>query len=249
MGLFFVYILKASVCLVGFYLFYRLLLSQETFHRFNRMALLGVLVLSGLVPFAEGTMQWFSGFNQPLLEFEEMMLMTDFEPVAVVEEAVVAPFPWRALLVVLYMAGVVFFLLRHLWSLGRMVGLIKRCRKECLDNGITLFVHDNNKVAPFSWMKIIVIAEEDLKENKDAILKHECAHIKYGHSWDLLLAELCVILQWFNPAAWLMKQELQNIHEYEADEWVIQNGIDAKRYQLLIIKKYQESRYQSDFYR
>ena len=237
MGLFFVYILKTSVCLVGFYLFYRLLLSRETFHRFNRMALLGVLVLSGLVPFAEGTMQWFSGFNQPLLELEEMILMTDFEPEAVVEEAVAAPFPWRALLVVLYMAGVVFFLLRHLWSLGRMIGLVKRCRKEYLDNGITLFVHDNNKVAPFSWMKIIVIAEEDLKENEDAILKHECAHIKYGHSWDLLLAELCVFLQWFNPAAWLLKQELQNIHEYEADEWVIQNGIDAKRYQLLIIKK------------
>ena len=237
MGLFFVYILKASVCLVGFYLFYRLLLSRETFHRFNRIALLGVLVLSGLVPFAEGTMQWFSGFNQPLLEFEEMMLMADFEPEVVVEEAVEAPFPWRALLLVFYLAGVVFFLLRHLWSLGRMVRLVNRCRKEQLDNGITLFVHDNNKVAPFSWMKIIVIAEEDLKENKDAILKHECAHIKYGHSWDLLLAELCVILQWFNPAAWLMKQELQNIHEYEADEWVIQNGIDAKRYQLLIIKK------------
>ena len=237
MGLFFVYILKASVCLVGFYLFYRLLLSRETFHRFNRIALLGVLVLSGLVPFAEGTMQWFSGFNQPLLEFEEMMLMADFEPEVVVEEAVETPFPWRALLLVVYLAGVVFFLLRHLWSLGRMVRLVNRCRKEQLDNGITLFVHDNNKVAPFSWMKIIVIAEEDLKENKDAILKHECAHIKYGHSWDLLLAELCVILQWFNPAAWLMKQELQNIHEYEADEWVIQNGIDAKRYQLLIIKK------------
>ena len=237
MGLFFVYILKASVCLVGFYLFYRLLLSRETFHRFNRIALLGVLVLSGLVPFAEGTMQWFSGFNQPLLEFEEMMLMADFEPEFVVEEAVETPFPWRALLLVVYLAGVVFFLLRHLWSLGRMVRLVNRCRKEQLDNGITLFVHDNNKVAPFSWMKIIVIAEEDLKENKDAILKHECAHIKYGHSWDLLLAELCVILQWFNPAAWLMKQELQNIHEYEADEWVIQNGIDAKRYQLLIIKK------------
>ena len=102
MGLFFVYILKASVCLVGFYLFYRLLLSRETFHRFNRMALLGVLVLSGLVPFAEGTMQWFSGFNQPLLELEEMMLMADYESEVVVEEAVAASFPWRALMLVVY---------------------------------------------------------------------------------------------------------------------------------------------------
>lgn len=63
------------------------------------------------------------------------------------------------------------------------------------------------------------------------------AHIHHRHSWDLLLTEACAWLQWFNPAIWLLKQELQNIHEYEADEEVLRQGINAKEYQMLLIKK------------
>jgi len=86
-------------------------------------------------------------------------------------------------------------------------------------------------------MKYIVISRRDWEDSKDEILTHEMAHIRYRHSWDILLSGVCVVFHWFNPAAWLLKQELQNIHEYEADECVINQGIDAKRYQLLLIKK------------
>lgn len=101
---------------------------------------------------------------------------------------------------------------------------------------VTLIVH-NKEVAPFSWMKYIVISRKDLEENGREILIHELAHIRNRHSLDLLVADVCVFFQWFNPASWLMKQELQNIHEYEADEAVIEEGVDAKQYQLLLIKK------------
>ena len=232
MGIFFVYILKTSVCLAMFYLFYRLLLSKETFHRFNRVALLGVLVLSCLIPMIEVTTHEASGF----LVLEEMMLMAEVEPAGVLDETS-NPFPWRALMLLVYMAGILFFVIRHLWSLGRMLRLLRVSRKEDLGDGITLFVHDDKEVAPFSWMKNIAVSETDLAESREAILMHERAHIHNRHSWDLLLGEVCVFFQWFNPAAWLLKQELQTIHEYEADEWVIENGIDAKTYQLLIIKK------------
>ena len=235
MGIFLVYILKSSVCLALFYLFYRLLLSKETFHRFNRLALLGLLVLSCAVPFVEVTVQEPSGMAQPFLSLEEMMGMMEVEPAAVLDETPMY-FPWKELLLLLYVGGILFFFIRHLWSLGRMVRLLRACRKEKMEEGITLYVH-REKVAPFSWMKMIVLSEDDLKENGKAILTHERAHIHNLHSWDLLLAEVCIFFQWFNPAAWLLKQELQNIHEYEADEWVIENGIDAKTYQLLIIKK------------
>ncbi|MBO5740637.1 MAG: M56 family metallopeptidase, partial [Bacteroidaceae bacterium] len=235
MGIFFVYILKSSVCLALFYLFYRLLLSKETFHRFNRVALLGVLVLSFLIPLVQVSVHEPSGVEQPFLSLEEMLLMADLEPAGVVEEASV-PFPWRALVLLVYILGIFFFLGRHLWSLGRMLRLLRTSRREKLEGGITLFVH-RAKVAPFSWMKMMAVSEEDLEENRSAILTHERAHIANRHSWDLLLAEGCIFFQWFNPAAWLLKQELQNIHEFEADEWVIENGIDAKTYQLLIIKK------------
>ena len=232
MGTFLVYILKSSVCLALFYLFYRLLLSKETFHRFNRLALLGVLVLSCAVPFVEVTVQEPSEMVQPFLSLEEMVVM---EPVVALEEMPMY-FPWKELMLLVYIGGILFFLVRHLWSLGRMVRLLRTSRREKLEGGIVLFVH-KEKVAPFSWMKMIAVSEEDLKENGQAILTHERAHIHNRHSWDLLLAEVCIFVQWFNPAAWLLKQELQTIHEYEADEWVIENGIDAKTYQLLIIKK------------
>ena len=232
MGTFLVYILKSSVCLALFYLFYRLLLSKETFHRFNRLALLGVLVLSCAVPFVEVTVQEPSELAQPFLSLEEMVVM---EPVVALDEMPMY-FPWKELMLLVYVGGILFFLVRHLWSLGRMVRLLRTSRREKLEGGIVLFVH-KEKVAPFSWMKMIAVSEEDLKENGKAILTHERAHIHHRHSWDLLLAEVCIFFQWFNPAAWLLKQELQTIHEYEADEWVIENGIDAKTYQLLIIKK------------
>ena len=235
MGIFLVYILKASVCLALFYLFYRLLLSKETFHRFNRLALLGLLVLSCAVPFMEVTVQESSEMAQPFLALEEMMGMMEVEPAGVLDETPMY-FPWKELLLLLYVGGILFFFIRHLWSLGRMVRLLRTCRKEKVEEGITLYIHQE-KVAPFSWMKMIVLSEDDLEENGKAILTHERAHIHNLHSWDLLLAEVCIFFQWFNPAAWLLKQELQNIHEYEADEWVIENGIDAKTYQLLIIKK------------
>ena len=232
MGMFFVYILKSSLCLALFYLFYRLLLSKETFHRFNRLALLGVLVLSSAIPFVEVTMQ--KSAEAGIL-FDEFMLIPEVTPSVVVEE-VSTPFPWMALVLLVYVLGIVFFWGRHLWSLARMCRVLRSSRREKMDGGITLFVH-KEKVAPFSWMNIIVLSEEDMQESGEAILTHERAHIKNRHSWDLLLAEVCIFLQWFNPAAWLLKQELQTIHEYEADEWVINNGIDAKTYQLLIIKK------------
>ena len=232
MGIFFVYILKSSVCLAMFYLFYRSLLSKETFHRFNRVALLGVLVLSCLIPMIEVTTHDASAF----LVLEEMILMAEVEPAGVLDETS-NPFPWRALMLLVYMAGILFFVIRHLWSLGRMLRLLRVSRKEDLGDGITLFVHGDKEVAPFSWMKNIAVSETDLAESREAVLTHERAHIHNRHSWDLLLGEVCVFFQWFNPAAWLLKQELQTIHEYEADEWVIENGIDAKTYQLLIIKK------------
>ena len=232
MGMFFVYILKSSLCLALFYLFYRLLLSKETFHRFNRLALLGVLALSGAIPFVKITLQKSAEAG---ISFDEFMLVPEVAPSVVMEE-VSTPFPWMALVLLVYGLGIVFFWGRHLWSLARMCRVLRSSRREKMDGGITLFIH-KEKVAPFSWMNIIVLSEEDMQESGDVILAHERAHIKNRHSWDLLLAEVCVFLQWFNPAAWLLKQELQTVHEYEADEWVINNGIDAKTYQLLIIKK------------
>ena len=234
MGLFLVYILKASLCLAVFYLFYRALMGKETFHRFNRLALLSLLVLSCLLPAIEVTVSEAPGMGQAFVSLEEMMVPVPEDEVILDESS--AALSWKEAMLLVYVLGILFFLTRHLWSFARMVALLRTSHKERLDGGITLFVH-RQQIAPFSWMKLIAVSEADLAENREAILAHERAHIANRHSWDLLLAEICAFFQWFNPAAWLLKQELQTVHEYEADEWVIRHGIDAKTYQLLLIKK------------
>ena len=236
MGAFFVYIVKSAVCLAVFYLFYRLLLSRETFHRFNRIALLGILILSCAIPFVEVTMKEPMEVSQQLLTWEELLLMANLNRTATIETAPESVITWREALLMVYLLGIVFFFLRNVWSLTRMLRLIKGSTLVRQENGITLITHQK-KIAPFSWMKFVVISEKDLKENGEEILTHEYAHIRKKHSIDLLIADVCIFFQWFNPASWLLKQELQNIHEFEADESVIAQGIDAKKYQLLLIKK------------
>ena len=236
MGAFFVYIVKSAVCLAVFYLFYRLLLSRETFHRFNRIALLGILILSCAIPFVEVTMKEPMEVSQQLLTWEELLLMANLNRTATIETAPESAIMWREALLMVYLLGIVFFFLRNVWSLTRMLRLIKGSTLVRQENGITLITHQK-EIAPFSWMKFVVISEKDLKENGEEILTHEYAHIRKRHSIDLLIADICIFFQWFNPASWLLKQELQNIHEFEADESVIAQGIDAKKYQLLLIKK------------
>lgn len=236
MGAFFVYILKSAFCVAMFYLFYRLLLSKETFHRFNRFALLGLMCLSGLLPLVRVTVGQAEGTGSVSMPMDEWGEMEQWSVMSVADEAPDENLLWKQALLLVYAGGVLFFFLRSLWSVGRLLYFIRRSCHRRWEQGIWLIVHEE-AFSPFSWMKYIVISRHDLEENGRDILLHETAHIRKHHSWDLLFAEVCVWLQWFNPAVWLLKQELQNVHEYEADEEVLRKGIDAKHYQMLLIKK------------
>ena len=246
MGTFLVYILKSAACLAVFYLFYKLLMSRDTFHRFNRFALLGLLVLSSLLPLVEASVNSPAAVQETMLTLEQLLLLADIQPEG---ESMAATTPsatvlWLRAALLVYLTGIVFFIVRNLCSLARLGRLIRQGKREALDSylpdrkekNVRLVVHDYD-IAPFSWMHWIVIARKDLEENGREILIHELAHIRNRHSWDLLLADLCIFVQWFNPAAWLLKQELQNIHEYEADETVLREGVNARNYQMLLIKK------------
>ncbi|WP_294616729.1 M56 family metallopeptidase [uncultured Bacteroides sp.] len=243
MGTLFVYILKSSVCLAVFYLFYRLLLSRETFHRFNRIALLGILSFSCLLPLVEVSVERPAEVHQTMMTWEQWLLPADVtdasEHVTQVQEPAMV---WMQVLLLVYLAGIVFFVFRHFYSLLRLVSLLKCGRAGKIGDYVAtadravLIIHER-EIAPFSWMRYIAISRKDLEENGREILIHELAHIRNRHSWDLLATDVCIFFQWFNPAAWLLKQELQNIHEYEADETVINEGVNAKQYQLLLIKK------------
>ncbi len=244
MGIFLVYILKSAACLAVFYLFYKLLMSRDTFHRFNRFALLGLLVLSSLLPLVEVSVEDPAPVHETMLTLEQLLMLASAGEGT---EAAVDGQPdtvgWIQVMMLVYLAGIAFFALRNGWSLCWLGVLLRRGQVERVSDylpgkgeKVRLVVHDQ-AIAPFSWMRYIVISRKDLTESGREILIHELAHIRNRHSWDLLLADLCIFVQWFNPAAWLLKRELQNIHEYEADETVLREGVNAKDYQMLLIKK------------
>ncbi len=154
----------------------------------------------------------------------------------VVEEAAL----WIKILFAVYILGVLFLVVRQMAMYVQVARIIMRSRVEDASlygcEGIKMRVH-GGKEKPFSWFRWIVVNENDLEDGAREILIHETAHARSGHSWDIVLADAVIIMQWFNPLAWIMKSSLKDIHEFEADEAVINSGVNAKQYQLLIIKK------------
>ena len=312
MSEFLTYSLRTGACIAVFYLFFKLLLSRETFHAFNRALVLAATAVSFVLPLCVITVQRtlparetvstsdeypypaYADIVTPAADTpmdvpaggslsaarvmaasatplsEETVAPESEETVAPEPEGVVTPLteedilsdhayaesvaavqpsvskavetshgveiPWRQIGAVIYLAGVaavIFVTVRSIVGLHR---LMRRGRCERLDDGTTLVRMDEN-VAPISWCRNIVISERDLRENGAAILAHERAHVRLHHSLDLLLVDLAGAVQWFNPAMWLLRRDLRAIHEYEADAAVIASGVDARSYQLLLIRK------------
>ena len=223
-----IYSLKVGVCLAVFYLFFKLLLSRETFHRFNRIVVLGAMFLSFVLPLCVITVY---------REIPVLPEIPDGEAVATVfAEPLSEPFPWEMLAGAAFLLGAAATLLWTLCSLIGVLRLIRGGRRERLEDGAVL-VRTERPVTPFSWGRYIVMSERDLAENGGAILLHERAHLRLRHSLDLIVTDVAGCLQWFNPAMWLLRRELRAIHEYEADEAVLDSGVDARSYQMLLIKK------------
>ncbi len=245
MGTLLIYIMKSAVCLAVFYLFYKLLMSRETFHRFNRFSLLGLMIICSIIPFVKISIKDSTENVQAVESIDELLtapviINSDIAPqtndYSAMEYIIV-------LATAIYIIGILFFTAREIFQFRKVLNITRKGTKEDISlyinnnvKNINLIVTDEN-ISPFSWMKRIVISRTDLKENGREILCHEMAHISNHHSIDLILADICILLQWFNPTSWLIKSELQNVHEFEADETVIRNGIGAKNYQLLLIKK------------
>ena len=230
MGAFFVYILKSAICLALFYLGYRLLLSRDTFLRFNRFALLSGFGLAALLPLVRVGVEGVSPLGPALEEWGR--IAAPVEPAATASPAISC----YSIGLAIYLMGVLFFIARFLWGVVSLIRLIRAGRRERLADGSWLVLH-RLPLAPFSWLCYIFLAEKDLLSKPELILAHEQAHIRMRHTWDLLFTELFLWLQWFNPAAWLLRQELQAVHEFEADAAVLGMGYDSKEYKLLLIEK------------
>ena len=235
---FLIYDLKVAVLIAVFYMFYRLLLSRETFHRVNRMVLLLTAVASFVLPLCVIT------FHKTVVVSGGNGLVTLDGLGAVMAEAAEPQMPlWQTIAVAVFIVGLAVTLGHTLVGILKVWRLISRSERIQQPDGTVICVTDRD-VSPFSWMRYIVLSRSDysspLGEDRrglTSVLAHERGHILQRHSLDVLLVDTLTALQWFNPAMWMLRQDLRSIHEYEADAAVLSQGINMRQYQYLLIQK------------
>ena len=228
-----IYQIKVGLCLIAFYLLWKLLLSRETFHRFNRVALLTVMVLALVLPWIRLSLDAPVSVVSRMVVLDEVIVGTAG---AAKPHEMASSWTVTGVMAAVYATGMALVLMWFLHSRWSLYRLMKKGRREPLAGGITLHVLPGD-MSPFSYFKHIVINEQDYRDNPREILIHEQAHIALHHSLDVMFWNLVMLFQWWNPAAWLLGRELRQVHEYEADEAVLNQGVDVKQYQLLLIRK------------
>ena len=237
------YLLRASIVMAVFYGFYKLLFGRNTFHKSNRALLILIVVITSILPLFSFNL--LSNINLPeseanLLDLSKLQII---EQVGNFEQK--ATFPWIPFLLILFVAGMLFTFIRYIIGINQIWKIIASSEKQFISNSEKQFISNNavlcitdKNISPFSWWTYIVISRKDYtQDNSQTILSHEKAHIHMNHSMDMILFDLFTIFFWFNPFSWLLKREIQTVHEYMADEQVLNNGIDAKQYQYLLICK------------
>lgn len=228
------YVIKAAITLALLYSCFFIFLSKETFHRFNRCMLVGIMLISLVMPMFHFTTSHPTTLNEEVYIVQNY-IEHDTTPIIVTAQQAQG-ITWIQALTWIYMAGVVLMLILTL------VQAISLCRFMCSGvrhtdtQGNTVILH-NGEVPPFSIFRYIVMSVKDYETSRQYILTHEQEHIRLAHTYDLLLLQGMKTLMWFNPFIWFLSRDLKAVHEYEADQAVINQGIDAKSYQQLLVMK------------
>lgn len=240
--LFLTYELKVAVLIAVFYIFWRLLVANETWHRLNRIVLLSTAVASFVLPLCVITIHQTvevapatTDTMTTALPIDDLPILSEAPSVPVAPETD-KPFNWQLPLTFLYIIGVVVVLSKMLLSLWRLHKMKAESEIHPLTDGRQIAVCDKAKT-PFSWWKTVFLNHQDFEEGASALLTHELGHLQMHHSVDVLLVELLTALQWFNPAMWMLRADLRTIHEYEADQQVISHGFNDIQYLQLLIRK------------
>ena len=227
MSAFIIWLMVSGLVMIALYAVYSLLLSGQRQPAFNRTVLVLIYVFS----------------------FSSLFLFSLFEPGYDADGSIrvvgISSFStsglrsagmWLKALLAIYLVGATVMFMRRLWGQICLMKIIARGEKIFRD-GYTIVVSDDRSMATFSWWKYIVMNRSDFEEGADMVIAHEQSHLAARHWIDLLVADFALIVQWFNPASWLMRDELKDIHEFQADERVVALGYDRQAYQLMLIGK------------
>lgn len=229
---FIIYELKVAVILAAFYLCFKCFLSKEKLHRFNRIVLITSSVLAFILPLCIITIH--KTIPMPDMVENGLISIEEAQTFVTATEAA-GSISWKAAIITLYLLGVAYVLVGIVTGIARVMKVIRNGKRMQM-YGCEVVICEKD-VPPFSWMHWIVMSRTDFESGNRHILEHEKAHVRLGHSKDVLLVDILSAFQWFNPAIWLLKGDLRAVHEYEADDAVLSQGVNIKEYQYSLIRK------------
>ncbi len=237
------YIIEVSCCWLLFYAVYILLLQQETFFRLNRWYLLGTLLLSLAIPLAElphfaRPADTFSGFYLQPITIGVQALEVTLEEIAITPIGEGSSWRWSGLLAMLYWAGLVFFACRFVVGLHQIYRLKKTGTTQ--NKGAYTLVETNELHLPFSFLDMLFWSTKTSfgHGEQQQILRHELAHIRQKHTFDVLILEVLLILFWCSPLVHWYRKSLRDIHEYLADQAVL-HTIARQQYGRTLLRQSQ----------
>lgn len=237
-----VYAFFSSLVLALLYWVYFAFLSQETFHRVNRITLLLILAFSLALPVLPHSIDFsilkVLGIHMGILpETSANDSAAMHENEASVEQLYqTASWDLKYIAGVIYLCGVIGFLGLFIYRTLLLVLYLKQGLRQTDMHGNTIILIPGCK-SPFSLFKYIVMSVEDYEQYQTPILRHEQEHIRQLHTLDLVLLTVVQVIQWFNPFVWMLGRDLKMIHEYEADKAMLKYGVDIKNYQYLLVNK------------
>lgn len=237
---FLIYILKSSFCILLLYAIYKLLLSSTTHFRFNRFVVIAGTAVSMFLPFVSLEIEKDISAPVSFYMLEEMAMPDYSRDIADIKnnipnnQASTDPNLIINILKILYLAGTMVMLLSLLTSYVRVINLIKGM--DCVKYNGVKWMLTRKDIRPFSFWNHIIISYADYNRFSPICI-HEMEHITNKHYYDDLFLQIVLIFHWFNPSVWLLRKELKTLHEYQADYGVLKSGINATKYQLLLVEK------------
>lgn len=206
------------------------LLEKETFHRLNRILILGCLIMSFAIPLVH-----FTGRTNPTVDMvRQAVLLPEVLINGNANEQSV--WSWADIIICIYIIGIVAIFSMTVVQTVRLTKWLRQCEHITDNRGNTIVLTDC-ATSPFCLFHYIVMSRDDYANNRSYILTHEQEHIRLGHCIDLVILQVATIMQWFNPFVWLIGKNLKAIHEFEVDEAVLNKGIDATQYQQFLVIK------------
>ena len=206
------------------------LLEKETFHRLNRILILGCLIMSFAIPLVH-----FTGGTNPTVDMVRQAVQLP-EVLINGNASEQSVWSWADIMTCIYIIGVVAIFTMTVVQTVRLTRQLRQCEHITDNRGNTIVLTDC-ATSPFCLFHYIVMSRDDYANNRSYILTHEQEHIRLGHSIDLVVLQVATIIQWFNPFVWLIGKNLKAIHEFEVDEAVLNKGIDATQYQKFLVIK------------